>query len=69
VRETQFIAHDSSARHPDIGKPNPGKTAVSKKIGHLVREGTPQRQAVAMAMSMQRAGRLTKSGDYKRVGR
>lgn len=42
--------------------------AVSKKIGVLVREGKPQKQAVAMALSMKRAGRLTKSGGYIRKG-
>ena len=42
-------------------------TAVSKKISHLVHEGKPQRQAVAMALSMQRAHRLTKEGGYIRA--
>jgi hypothetical protein len=50
-------------------KRNPGDGAVSKKIGHLVREGKPQKQAVATALSMKRAGRLTPGGGYKRVGR
>jgi hypothetical protein len=46
------------------------RTPESKKISHLVREeGVPQRQAVAMALSMKRAGRLTKEGGYRRVGR
>lgn len=46
------------------------QTKVSKKIGKLVREGIPDGhgQAGAMAMSMERAGRLTKSGGYRRVG-
>ena len=26
MRETQFRSKNSSARHPDIGKPNPGYT-------------------------------------------
>ena len=44
------------------------KSAVSKKISHLVKsEGKPQKQAVAMALNMQREGRLTKEGGYKRV--
>lgn len=43
--------------------------AVSKKISHLRKEGTPQKQAVAMALSMKRAGRLTPRGGYRRVGR
>ena len=48
---------------------NPGDGAVSAKISHLVHEGKPQKQAVAMALSMKRAGRLTKTGGYRRVGR
>jgi hypothetical protein len=43
------------------------KSRVSKKISHLVDEGVPQKQAVAEALSMNRAGRLTASGGYKRV--
>lgn len=43
------------------------KPAVSKKISKLVREGVPQRRAVAEALSMQRAGRLTAGGGYRRV--
>jgi hypothetical protein len=43
------------------------KSAVSKKISKLVREGVSQKQAVAEALSMKRAGRLTKSGGYRRV--
>jgi hypothetical protein len=41
--------------------------AVSAKIAYLVREGVPKKQAVAEAYSMQRAGRLTSTGEYKRV--
>jgi hypothetical protein len=40
---------------------------VSKKISKLVHEGTPQKQAVATALSMQRAGRITPEGDYRHV--
>lgn len=40
---------------------------VGKKIGKLVREGKPQKQAVATALSMKRAGRLTKAGGYRRA--
>jgi len=74
MRETQFVSHDSHARHPDVGMPNPGPRnpgdgAVSKKIRHMVREGKPQKQAVATALSMKRAGRLTTSGGYRRVGK
>ncbi len=42
------------------------KQAVSKKISKLVHEGKPQRQAVAIALSMQREHRLTKEGGYRR---
>jgi len=47
-------------------KPRPPE---SKKISKLVREGVPQKQAVAESLSMKRAGRLTKSGGYIRAGR
>ena len=39
----------------------------SKKISKLVREGIPQNQAVAEALSMKRAGRLTNQGGYIRA--
>lgn len=42
------------------------RTPESKKISVLVREGMPQKQAVATALSMKRAHRLTKSGGYIR---
>lgn len=42
------------------------KTPEGKKISTLVDEGVPQRQAVAEALSMKRAGRLTKEGGYIR---
>lgn len=40
---------------------------VGKKISHLIGEGKPRDQAVAMALSMERAGRITPSGGYRRV--
>ena len=40
---------------------------VGKKISKLMHEGKPQDQAVAEALSMERAHRLTESGGYKRV--
>lgn len=43
--------------------------AVGRKIEKLIGEGTPQKQAVAIAKSMQRAGRLTPAGGYKRIGK
>jgi hypothetical protein len=41
-----------------------GADRVSKKISILRDENIPQRQAVAMALSMNRAGRLTSGGEY-----
>ena len=53
-----------------MAKKRKHKTPESKKISHLVREeGVPQKQAVAMSLSMKRAGRLTKSGGYRHVGK
>lgn len=43
------------------------KSAVGKKIAKLVREGKPQKQAEAITLQMQRSGRLTSNGGYKRV--
>ena len=43
------------------------KSRVSKKISILRNEGEPQDKAVATALSMERKGRLTKSGAYRRV--
>jgi hypothetical protein len=40
---------------------------VSKKIKVLRHEGVPQKQAVAEAISMGKAGRITKSGGYRHV--
>jgi hypothetical protein len=40
---------------------------VGKKISHLVKEGVPPKRAVAEALNMDRGGRLTKEGDYRRV--
>jgi len=42
------------------------KSAESKKISRLVREGEPQDKAVAMALNMKREGRLTADGGYRR---
>jgi hypothetical protein len=40
------------------------RTLVSDKISKLRHEGVPQQQAIAMSMSMNRAGRLRKGGKY-----
>lgn len=42
---------------------------VSKKIAILRREGVPERQAVAEALSMERAGRIGPHGGYRRARR
>jgi len=42
---------------------------VSKKISFLRHENVPQEQAVAESLSMERTGRLTKSGGYIRAGK
>jgi hypothetical protein len=40
---------------------NPAKKTVSQKISQLVHEGYPQRQAVAVALSEQRAGKVKRN--------
>lgn len=45
------------------------RDAVGKKISKLRHEDVPQDQAVAEALSMEREGRLTKSGGYIRSKR
>ena len=47
-----------------------GQKRVSAKISHLMREGEkmPHKQMVAMALSMERTGRLGAKGGYKRAG-
>ena len=42
---------------------------VGKKIAYLREEGVPRDQAIATAISMGRAGRLTRSGGYVRARR
>ena len=43
------------------------KAAIGKKIGILEHEGTPPKQAIAMAINMDKEHRLTPEGGYKRV--
>jgi hypothetical protein len=40
---------------------------VSKKISHLEHEGTPHKQAIAMAINMEKKHRITPSGGYRHV--
>lgn len=42
------------------------KSLVSQKISVLRGEGTPEKQAVAMAINMGKAGRLRQGGRYVR---
>jgi len=42
-------------------KANPRKKTVSEKISQLVREGYPQKQAVAVALSEERAGKVKRN--------
>lgn len=44
-------------------------TPVAIKAQYLMAEGKPRDVAFATAFSMQRAGRLTRSGKYKRAKR
>lgn len=37
------------------------------KAAHLQKEGVPRKQAIAEAASMNRKGRLSKSGKYRRA--
>lgn len=45
------------------------RSPVSRKISKLRHEGEPEDKAVATALNMERKGRLTKRGGYRRVGR
>jgi len=45
------------------------RTPEGMKISKLRHEGVSEKQAVAEALNMKRAGRLTKRGGYRRVGR
>lgn len=44
------------------------KDKVSKKISKLVKEGKPQKQAVAIALDMQRRGKLQMGGPVRNTG-
>ena len=47
--------------NPSKRKANPAKKTVSQKVSQLVHEGYPQRQAVAVALSEQRAGKVKRN--------
>ena len=46
---------------------NPVKKTVSQKISQLVHEGYPQKQAVAVALNEQRAGKVKRNPQAKSV--
>jgi hypothetical protein len=48
-------------------KANPRKKTVSQKISQLVNEGYPQKQAVAVALNEQRAGKVKRNPQAKSV--
>jgi len=47
---------------------NPAKKTVSQKISQLSREGYPQKQAVAIALEQQRAGKVKQNPIEKHLG-
>ena len=49
------------------GQPNPRKKTVSQKISQLVHEGYPQKQAVAVALNEERAGKVKRNPQAKSV--
>ena len=59
----------SKKRKVKGGKRRTKRSPVSSKISQLQKEGYPHKQAVAIALSMQKSGRLTSSGGYRRSRR
>ena len=57
-RKRQIAAKKKAA---DAPKSNPRKKTVSQKISHLRHEGYPQKQAVAVALNEQRAGKVKRN--------
>jgi hypothetical protein len=57
-RKRQIAAKKKLATTP---KANPRKKTVSQKISQLVHEGYPQKQAVAVALNEQRAGKVKRN--------
>lgn len=52
---------DTAKQYAPKRKTNPAKKTVSQKVSQLVHEGYPQRQAVAVALSEQRAGKVKRN--------
>ena len=63
-RKRQIAAKKKSA---DAPKANPRKKTVSQKISQLVHEGYPQKQAVAVALNEQRAGKVKRNPESSMV--
>jgi hypothetical protein len=63
-RKRQIAAKKKAA---DAPKSNPRKKTVSQKISQLVHEGYPQKQAVAVALNEQRAGKVKRNPQAKSV--
>jgi hypothetical protein len=59
---------NSCFREDDMAKKKK-RSPVSIKIGKLMNEGKDQREAAGEAYGMEREGRLTKRGGYRRAGR
>jgi hypothetical protein len=59
----------SFAYNTPTRKSNPAKKTVSQKISQLVHEGYPQRQAVAVALNEERAGKVKRNPARKAPAR
>jgi hypothetical protein len=57
----RFAAMARSGAFKKKAKRNPAKKTVSQKISQLTREGYPQKQAVAIALSEERAGKVKRN--------
>jgi len=60
-RKRQIAAKKKAAAAAAAPKKNPAKKTVSQKISQLVNEGYPQKQAVAVALNEQRAGKVKRN--------
>jgi hypothetical protein len=56
-------------KRPVARRTNPAKKTVSQKISQLVHEGYPQRQAVAVALNEERAGKVKRNPARKAPAR
>jgi hypothetical protein len=68
LREVFTLATGMETSLGTLGRrTNPAKKTVSQKISQLVHEGYPQRQAVAVALNEQRAGKVKRNPRAKSV--